>query len=213
MDETVLADVQIPRSGPAAPLVRPAVGQVRLKTGDARIQVLEDLHWAVDGGEHFVEHKTFGGAKRLQPAGSVMDDSDRSRKSQFARSRIDGARVVGALDATANDRIDIHVESRVVAKVLQLLVEKPEALLRDLVRLDVVDANLEKVEPGFVECLYPPGHEEVAVGDQTGHHASGADVADQVVEFGMQHRFAPAEGHDRCSELREVVDAAAERIA
>ena len=43
----------------------------------------------------------------------------------------------------------------VVVQVLQLLVEQPQALLRHLVRLDVVDADLQEVEAGRVQLLDP----------------------------------------------------------
>ena len=59
----------------------------------------------------------------------------------------------------------------VLAQVLQLLVEQPQALLRHLVRLDVVDADLQEVEAGVVQLLDPLRDQEIAVGDEPGHHA------------------------------------------
>ena len=100
----------------------------------------------------------------------------------------------------------------VVLQVLQLLVEHAQALLRHLVGLDVVDADLQEVEPGVVQLLDPLRHQEVAVGDQAGHHAAAADAADQVVEVRMQHRLAAAEGDDRRAELGELVDAAQHHV-
>jgi hypothetical protein len=81
----------------------------------------------------------------------------------------------------------------VIPEVLELLVEQPKALLRDLVGLGVIDADLQEVEPGPVQCLNPAGHEEVSVRDEAGHHAARADVANQVVEIRVEHRLAAAE--------------------
>ena len=92
----------------------------------------------------------------------------------------------------------------VVVQVLQLLVEQPQALLRHFVRLDVVDADLQEIEPGRVQLLDPLRDQEVAVGDQAGHHAAAADAADQRVEIGVQHRLAAAEGDDRRAERRRA---------
>ena len=55
--------------------------------------------------------------------------------------------------AAADDRVDVDVERRVLGQPLQLLVEQPQALLRHVVRLDVVDADLQVVEAGVVERL------------------------------------------------------------
>ena len=95
----------------------------------------------------------------------------------------------------------------VVLEILQLLVEDAEALLRDFVGIDVVDADLQEIEPGAVERLDAFRHQKVAVRDQAGHHAAAADVADQLVEVRMQHRLAAAERDDRRAELGQLVDA------
>ena len=39
-----------------------------------------------------------------------------------------------------------------------------------------------------------------------------ADVADEVVEIGVQHRLAAAEGHDRRAQLGQLVDARQHRL-
>src|SRR5439155_20841006 len=76
VDEPVLADVQIPRARAAAPVVRPAVGQVVLKVRDPRVQVLDDLPRSVDRGGHLVVYLPLDRAERLEPAVLVIDFSD-----------------------------------------------------------------------------------------------------------------------------------------
>src|SRR5207249_11683216 len=82
-----------------------------------------------------------------------------------------------------------------------------ETLLRDLVGLDVVDADLEKIEARPIQLLDALRNEKVAVGDEPGHHAEPADPADQRVEIGMEQRLAAAEGDHRGAERLELVDA------
>ena len=118
----------------------------------------------------------------------------------------------GFLMPPPSDGVDVHVEGRVLPEVLQLPVEHPEALLRDFVRVDVVDADLQEVEPGLVQRLDPLRHQKVAVGDQAGHHAAAADVANQLVEIRVQHRLAAAERDDRRAERRQPVDAALHHV-
>ena len=133
-------------------------------------------------------------------------------KPERPRALVDRPRVFGVLDAAAEHRVDVDVEVGVVAQVLQLLVEHPQALLRDFVGLDVVDADLQEVEAGAVQLLDPLRHQEVAVGDEAGHHARRADVADEVVEIRVEHRLAAAEGHDRRAELGQLVDPPLHRV-
>src|SRR5205823_13878502 len=95
-----------------------------------------------------------------------------------------------------------------VLEMLQLLVEQPQTLFRHLVGLDVVDADLQKVEARGVQLLDPFREEKITVGDQTGHHAEPADMADQIIEIRMEHRFAAAEGDNRRSKRLERIDTA-----
>ena len=115
-------------------------------------------------------------------------------------------RVVRVLDATAHDRVDVDVEVGVFGQPLQLLVEEPQALLRYVVGFDVVDADLQVVEPGLVQCLDPPRRHQVAVRDEAGDHPAAADARDESVEVRVEHRLPAAERDDRGAERRELVD-------
>ena len=120
---------------------------------------------------HVVEDDALGGAERLEDARAVVDDADRGREAQLARPPVDRPRIFRILDAAAHDRIDVDVEVRVLGKPLQLGVEQPQALLGHFVRLDVVDADLQVVEPRVVERLDALGRQQIAVGDEPGDHA------------------------------------------
>ena len=208
VDQPLLADIQIARAGAAAPLVGLPVGEVGLKARNPRVEILHDLPRTADGGRHLVVHLPFRWRERLQVAGSIVDDANRGREAELPRARVDRPRVFGVLDAAAEHRVDVDVEGGVVLQVLQLLVEHPQALLGHIVGLDVVDADLQKIEPGAVELVNPFGHEKIAVRDEAGHHAPVPDVPDEAVEIRMQHRLAAAESDDGGAERRELVDPA-----
>ena len=133
-------------------------------------------------------------------------------KPELARPAIDRSRVFGILDAAAHDGVDVDVEVRVLREPLQLRIEQPQALLRHFVRLDVVDADLQIVEPRVVQRLDSLRGEQVAVGDQSGDHAVRPDPADQGVEIRMEHRLAAAECDDRRSEVGQLVDPREHRL-
>ena len=69
------------------------------------------------------------------------------------------------------------------ASHLEFFVENFEALLRDFIRLDVVDGDLQVVEAGLVQPLDALGNQEVAVGDHARERADLADARDDLVQF------------------------------
>src|SRR5215475_948626 len=66
VDQTVLADVEIPGAGAAPPLVRLAVGELLLKIRNPGIEVLEHLPRSVDCGRHVVVDLALLRTERLQ---------------------------------------------------------------------------------------------------------------------------------------------------
>ena len=113
----------------------------------------------------------------------------------------------GVVNATSHHGIDVHVEFGVFGQKQQLPVEHLEAFLRNLVGQDVVDGDLQVVQAGAVEPLDAFGGQQVAVGDHAGHHAAPADAGDDAVQFGMQQRFAAADGDDGGSQGGQPVHA------
>ena len=55
----------------------------------------------------------------------------------------------------AQHRVDVDVKKGVLGQHLQLLVEHLQALLRHVVRHDVVDADLHVIQPGVVQLANP----------------------------------------------------------
>ena len=116
-------------------------------------------------------------------------------------------RVLGIADAAAEHGIDVHVKFGVFGQQRQFLVENFQALLRNVVGLHVVNADLQVFEAGAIQALDAIGHQQVAVGDQAGEHAVLADARDDGVEFGMQQRLAAADGHRRGAHGAQPVNA------
>ncbi len=136
-----------------------------------------------------------------------MDDADGGGKSQLQRAARNRQCVLRILDAAADDGIDVDVEVGVFGEHLQFLVENFQALLRDLIRLHVVDGNLHVIESGAVQPRDAVRHQQIAVGDHAGDAAVVADAGDDLVELGMQQRLAAGDGDDAGSKPRQMVDA------
>jgi hypothetical protein len=64
---------------------------------------------------------------------------------------------------------------------LQLLIKNFEALLRYLIRHDVVDTDLQIVEPGIVQFFDAVGRQQITVGDQTCQGGVFADAGNDVI--------------------------------
>ena len=144
--QAVFADVEIARSGAAAPLVGTALRNIVLERIDASEAALfHRLHFLVDALFFF--------GQRLQLPAAVVDDSDGRAETERQGALADGERVLRITHATAHHGIDVHVEVRVFGQKLQLLVENFEALLGNLVGSDVINRNLKPFEAGPVQPL------------------------------------------------------------
>ena len=126
-------------------------------------------------------------------------------KPEFQRALADHQRVLGRVNAAADHRVDIHVKIGVFGQQLQFPVEHLQALLGDRVRHDVVDRDLQVLQPGAIQPLDAFGRQQVAVGDHAGDHAVLADARDDQVEIGVQQGFAAGDGNDGGAERRQVV--------
>ena len=95
----------------------------------------------------------------------------------------------------------------IFGKPLELLVQKLQALLRDIVRQDVVDADLQVIESGAIEALDAIAAEQISIRDQSGDDTVRANPPDDVVQVRVKQWLSPAEGDDAGSQRRESVDA------
>ena len=177
--QPVFANIEITRAGPAAPLVLFAVRDVVLEIVELRVTAF--LH-AAHGRIDFA----FLVGQRLQLAGTVVDDAHRGREPQIHGAVADCQGVLGIPDATSHHGIDIHVKIGVLGQKLELSVQHLQALFRNLVGRDIVDADLQVVQPRAVQAFDALGGEQVAVGDHARDHALAADVRDDQIQIRMQ---------------------------
>src|SRR5579883_3390610 len=192
--QAVLADVEIAGAGAASPLVLDAVRDVVLEIVDLGVTAL--FH-----GAHGHVDFAFNVAERLQLAFAVVNDPDRGGEPEFDRALAHHQGVPRVLDTAPHHGVDVHVKIRMLGQNHELLVERFEALFRDLVRHDVVDADLQVLEAGSVEAADAVDRQQIAVGDHAGDHAAFADMADDAVEFRVQQRLAAADRDDGGSQI------------
>ena len=109
------------------------------------VLLLERLHAAIDFALFRLQ--------RFELPATVMDDADRRSKSklQSARSHYHG--VLRIVNASANHGVDVDMEDSMLGEQLQLLIKDLQTLFRDVVRLHVVDRNLQVVEPGIIQPM------------------------------------------------------------
>src|SRR5256714_15667639 len=194
--ESVLADVEVARAGAAAPGVGLARGEAVLEPPQARVlRLVQSLQLVVN------LLLAFG--QRLQKPVPVVYDADRRGEAEFDCAARDCERVFRVTDAAADDRVDVDVEVRVLGDVYELAVEVLEALLGDLVGIDVVNRNLEVLKSGVVQSSDAFGSDVIAVGDESSDHAASPYVADDLVEVRVHHRLAARNGDDGRAEVCE----------
>ncbi len=201
VDQTVFADVEVTRAGPAAPVVLKAGGDIVLELVDPREGALSE-------GHDFFEDFLLARAKRLELSVAVVEDAYRGCKTELDGAAGDSERVFGITDAAAEHGVDVDVKLGVLGEKLKFLVENFQAFFGDVVRLDVINADLEVLEAGAVESLDAVCDEKVTVGYQTRHDSVVADAGDDFVELGVEERLAAADGDDGGAHGTQAVNAA-----
>ena len=89
----------------------------------------------------------------------------------------------------------------VLREVAKFLIEHAQTLAGDFVRLNVVDADLEIFEAGFVQSFDTLGSEVVTIRDQSRDHSPNANVVNDLIEFGVHHRLPAGDCDDRRSQV------------
>jgi len=79
-----------------------------------------------------------------------MQDSHSTGESKTTRSPGYFESILRALNVAAEYGVDSDVELRILSEPLKLAIEHLQALLRDFIRSDIVDADLKVVKPGTI---------------------------------------------------------------
>lgn len=120
-----------------------------------------------------------------------MNDADGALKTEVTRPPGNCQGIFGAAATAAHDGVHSHIEQGMVGQPAQLLIEKLHALLRDLVRCDIVDADQGRVEPGGIQVANQRWCEQVPIGDQRRDGSAAPDVPDDYVMSGCSRGSPP----------------------
>src|SRR5262245_66107542 len=130
----------------------------------------------------------------------VMNDADRALETEFARPARDDQGVLRPADRASQHRIDRDIELGALGQQTKFLIQNLKAFFRDVVRVDVINADLKVIKALAVQPLDALGGEQVAVGDQRGDDAMTANAPDDYFEFGVEERLAAAESNGHCAQ-------------
>lgn len=141
--KAIFANVEIAGPRAASPLVGYSAREIFLKPVKAAVAGFAVcLDFAID--------LFFAAIERFHRAVAVVNDTQRACKTKLDRAMGNGQCVFGIFDSATDHRIDVHGEFRVIGKILQFLIEHFQTLHRNLVRLNVIDADLQMLEAGLV---------------------------------------------------------------
>jgi hypothetical protein len=99
-----------------------------------------------------------------------------------------------------------------LAEALQFSVEHLQALHGNVVRLHIVDADLQMVKSGTIQALDAIRCKQISIRDQRRNAAATANLADNVIKFGMEQRLATTDGDHGRAQFSESVDSAQHRL-
>ena len=85
---------------------------------------------------------------RPQLSISVVNDVRPWSRSRARSPVCYGDRIFRIANAAADNRIDVYEELSVIGQILQLLIQHFETLQRHVIRLDIVDADLQVIQAG-----------------------------------------------------------------
>src|SRR5215831_9666738 len=111
-----------------------------------------------------------------------MDDAERARKAELQRAIRDRYGILGVLYAASDDGIDIDRKFGELSQILQLLVQDFQTLVRHIVRLEVIDADLQMLESCLIQRLDFLWREQVAIRNDSGDHPMMPDALNQLFD-------------------------------
>ena len=199
MNQAVLADVKVPSTGSAAPLVGFPPSDVLLEPVEARKGLFAELlNLTID--------RSFSLVQGPQLAVPIVNDAQCAGEAQGDSPAGHLQGVLGEAYAGTDDRVDVDRKVGVLGQHHQLPVQNLEAFLGDIVRVDVVDADLQMLQAGPIELLDALDTEQITVGNQPCHHFSQPYPPHHGVQLGVQHRLPSADGDHGGAQSGQMVD-------
>ena len=146
--------------------------------------------------------------ERLQLSASVVNDADRRGEAQPQRPLANHQRVVRLANPAPHHGVDVHMELRMLGQHLQLPVQHLQALLRHLIRLNVVDRDLHVVQPRSIQPLDALSVQQIAVGNHPGQRAHLTNPRDHLVQLRMRQWLAAGDRDDARPQTAQIIDPA-----
>lgn len=203
VNEPILADIQIPASRAALPLIGLAGDEILLEeivVGKGPEPGLAlALNLLIDGPVSV--------RQGTQLSVVIVNRSDRGIESEFEGAPRDGERIFRVAYAGSDDGIDADIETGILGKPFKLLVEHLQTLFRDLIRLHVVDADLQVLQASPIQLSNALRSQKISVRDKRRNAVMAADTPNQFVKIRVKQRLTPAERNDLRPKRGEKINA------
>ena len=142
-------------------------------------------------------------------AAAVMNDTQRAGEAKLDRPIGDQFGIFGIANSPADNGVDVHCKFRKVPEVLEFPVQDLETFARDLIGLNIVDADLQVFESCLVQADDFFRRQEIPIRYDAGNHSVMANALDDFFNLRMQQRLTAADGHDGGFQVCQPVDAPA----
>jgi len=119
--------------------------------------------------------------ERLKLAALIVQNTDGAGEPEFPGTSSDHDRVVRTANAPAQHGVDSDSELSVSSEPFELPVKHAQALFRNVVGCNVVDADLQIIESRAVQRADTVRSPEQAVGDQSRDRAAVANSTDDSI--------------------------------
>ena len=201
MHQSVLADIQKPAAGAAVPVVWQTASDILLKM----VEMRERKQTGFKAPETVIDTSLLL-RERLKLAAMIVQNTDRAGKAEFPGASPDHDRVLRISNSGAQHGVDGDSELGVLREPFEFPVKHTQALFRNVVRGNVVDADLQIIQSGAIEGPDPIRGQEQAVGDQSRDRPAVANSADDGIEIRMQRRLAAAQRDDSGAKIGQAID-------
>jgi len=201
MHQTLFADIQEPAASAAVPVVWQTASDILLKM----VEMSERKQTGFKAPETVIDTSLLL-RERLKLAAMIVQNTDRAGKAEFPGASPDHDRVLRVSNSGAQHGVDGDSEVGVLREPFEFPVKHAQALFRDVVGRNVVDADLQIVQSGAIEGPDPIRGQEQTVGDQSRDRAAVANSSNDRIEIRMQRRLAAAQRDDSCAKIGQAID-------
>ncbi len=202
MHEPLFTNVEESTSRWTMPLVGQPLYNILLKGVEVR-----EREKSFSEGQDPIVHAGLRWLERLQLAAAIVNHTHRAVEPKLPGPGRNLEGVFGIGDRAAKYRVYGDVKLSIFGQPLQLSIQNLQTFFRNLVRLDIIDADLQIVESRSVQGFNPIWNQQVSICDERSDGAASAGSPYQKVEIGMQGGLATAECNDAGAKRAKLIDA------